>query len=52
MIYKIIQSGSNGNAIVYNDDIMVDCGVPYLKLKYCYKPLKLVLLTHVHRRSL
>ena len=51
-MYKIVQSNSNGNAIVYNKDIMVDCGVAYLKLKYVYKDLKLILLTHIHRRSL
>lgn len=48
MIYEIIQSGSNGNAVVYNDDIMVDCGVPFSKIKPYYKNIKLLLLTHIH----
>lgn len=48
MIYNIIQSGSNGNAVIYNQDIMVDCGVPFSKIKPYYKQIKLLLLTHIH----
>ena len=48
MIYEIIQSGSNGNAIIYNQDIMVDCGVSFSKIKPYYKQIKLLLLTHIH----
>ena len=48
MIYNIIQSGSSGNAIIYNKDLMVDCGVPFSKIRPYYKDIKLVLLTHIH----
>ena len=48
MTYKIIQSGSDGNATIINDAILVDCGVPYSKIKPYEKDLKLVLLTHSH----
>lgn len=48
MNYKIIESGSSGNAVVINDQILIDCGVSYKKLTPYYKDLKLVLLTHIH----
>lgn len=49
--YKIIQTGSNGNAVIYNKDIMVDCGISFSKIKPYYKDIKLLFLTHIHRRS-
>lgn len=48
MNYKIISTGSQGNAIVLNNIILLDCGVPFRDLKDVYKDLKIVLLTHVH----
>ena len=48
MKYNIISTGSVGNAVVINDKILIDCGVPFKKLKPVVKGLKLVLLTHVH----
>ena len=48
MIYDVIASGSTGNAVVINDSVMIDCGVPYKALKHHVKRLQLVLLTHVH----
>ena len=48
MNYKIIESGSSGNATIIENVILVDCGVSFKKLQaYAYK-LKLVLLTHIH----
>lgn len=47
-MYKIISSGSNGNAVIYLNKIMVDCGVPFKKLTGLYKDLSVVLLTHEH----
>ena len=45
MNYKIISSGSKGNC-VWLESILIDCGVPYRKLKeFDYR---LVLLTHIH----
>ena len=48
MMYNIISTGSKGNAVVINDRIMIDCGVPYKLLEPYTKRLKLVLLTHEH----
>lgn len=48
MNFNVIATGSNGNAVVINDSIMVDCGVPFKSLQDVKKQLKLVLLTHVH----
>lgn len=48
MIYNIISTGSQGNAIVLNNIILLDCGVPFRDLKDVYKDLKIVLLTHSH----
>ena len=48
MNYKIISTGSQGNAIVLNNIILLDCGVPFKDLKDVYKDLRIVLLTHIH----
>lgn len=48
MNYNIISTGSQGNAIVLNKIILLDCGVPFRDLKDVYKGLKIVLLTHIH----
>lgn len=48
MKYKIIATGSQGNAVVLNDKILIDCGVPFKDLKPYYKKLQVVLLTHCH----
>ena len=48
MNYNIISTGSQGNAIVLNNIILLDCGVPFRDLKGVYKDLKIVLLTHIH----
>lgn len=48
MSYNIIASGSDGNAVLINDEILIDCGVTFRKLEPFYKKIKLVLLTHVH----
>ena len=45
--YEIIATGSDGNAVVINDIVLIDCGVPFKALKPYYKKLKLVLLTHI-----
>lgn len=48
MKYKIIATGSQGNAVVINNNILIDCGVSFKALNEYYKKLKLVLLTHEH----
>lgn len=46
--YEIISTGSKGNAVVINDRILIDCGVPYKMIEKNVKLLSLVLLTHIH----
>ena len=48
MNYNVISTGSQGNAVVLNDYILIDCGVPFKALQGVYKDLKIVLLTHIH----
>lgn len=48
MRYKILATGSKGNAVVLNDYILIDCGVSFKRLKDIYRDLKIVLLTHIH----
>lgn len=46
--YNIIASGSQGNAVILNDAVLIDCGMPYKQLAPYVPKLKLVLLTHIH----
>lgn len=48
--YDILSSGSCGNAVVINGEILIDIGVPYKTIEQSryLKSLKLVLLTHLH----
>lgn len=46
--YHIVSTGSQGNAVVINTVILVDCGVPYKAIEPYVRGLKLVLLTHIH----
>ena len=46
--YEIIASGSGGNAVVIEDEILIDAGVPFKALRPYLKTLRLVLLTHEH----
>lgn len=50
MTYDILATGSGGNAVVINGEILIDCGVPYKTLEKSgyIKDLRLVLLTHEH----
>ena len=48
MNYKIISTGSQGNAVVVDEIILIDCGVSFKALKDVYKKLQIVLLTHIH----
>ena len=46
--FNIISTGSKGNAVILNDVILIDCGVPFKAIKPYIKYIKLVLLTHIH----
>lgn len=48
MKYNIIATGSQGNAVILNNFILIDCGVPFKALKDVYNDLQIVLLTHEH----
>lgn len=45
---RVISSGSEGNAVIYDKAIMVDCGVSLKALNEVKRSLKIVLLTHQH----
>lgn len=46
--YNILSSGSKGNAVIIENKILIDCGVPYKALSPFINNLSLVLLTHIH----
>lgn len=46
--YEIISTGSKGNAVVINKNVLIDCGVPFKALLQHYRGLKLILFTHIH----
>ena len=47
-IGKIINSGSDGNCIIYHKTIAVDMGIPFSKIKPYLYDLQLIALTHIH----
>ena len=48
MTCNIIATGSKGNAILLNGAYLLDCGVPFSKLKNVYKDIQVVFLSHQH----
>lgn len=47
-MFNILSTGSKGNALIYFDKILLDCGVPFSSLKPYLYDIQLVLLSHVH----
>lgn len=47
-MHHIIATGSTGNAVIYFDTILVDCGVTYASLKPFVNDLQIVLISHAH----
>lgn len=47
-MYQVLATGSTGNAIIYHNSILVDCGVPFSILKPYIQNIQIVLLTHSH----
>lgn len=45
--WEIISSGSKGNCVIIND-VMIDCGVAFKKIKDKLYDIKFLLLTHIH----
>jgi L-ascorbate metabolism protein UlaG (beta-lactamase superfamily) len=52
MNYKVISTGSKGNCVIIHDDVMVDCGVPFGKIKNDLYDVKYLLITHTHQDHL
>ena len=48
MEYELTATGSKGNCVIFKNDIAIDMGVSFKKIKHIYRDLKLVLLTHIH----
>lgn len=48
MIYEIIATGSKGNAVLINNKVLIDCGVPFKAIEPYLHQIQLVLLTHEH----
>lgn len=48
MKFNILNSGSDGNGVIIEDIILIDCGISFKKLEDYYKKLRIVLLTHKH----
>lgn len=48
MNYNILSTGSQGNAVLLEGGILIDCGIPFKALKPYLRDIKLVLLTHIH----
>ena len=48
MNYEIIKTGSKGNSIVFNTNILLDIGVPYKSLKKYLKRVNLIFISHRH----
>ena len=47
-IYNVIASGSTGNCEIAYTRVMIDCGVPFSKIKKFIKDVQLVIITHAH----
>ncbi len=45
---KIISTGSKGNAVLLDNHILIDCGVPYCRLSAYADKIKYIFLTHQH----
>lgn len=45
---KVIASGSTGNAVLYFNKILVDCGVHFKQVQPYLKNIQIILLTHEH----
>lgn len=50
--YEILKTGSKGNAVIIENEILVDCGVSFKTLKNYYKNFKVIILTHEHKDHL
>jgi L-ascorbate metabolism protein UlaG (beta-lactamase superfamily) len=47
MNYEVISTGSKGNCVVI-ENVMIDCGIPFKKMKEAGYEVDTLLLTHIH----
>ena len=52
MNYKVIASGSSGNAILLDNGILLDCGVPFKIIQRYLRKIKAVFISHEHHDHL
>ena len=52
MKYEIVGSGSRGNAIIIEDVLMLDCGVPFTQIRPYLKKVKIIFISHIHQDHL
>ena len=45
---EIISTGSHGNAVIYHNSIMVDCGISFKAVKPYLNFIQVILLSHKH----
>lgn len=50
--YNILSTGSKGNCIIVNDYLMLDCGLPYSKVKSHLDKIKIIFCCHIHEDHL
>ena len=46
MKYEILGTGSTGNCVILNKNIMLDCGLTYKQVKPHLKDIKLIFISH------
>lgn len=47
-MYNILSSSSSGLSIIYNKNVLVDIGVPFVKIKDYVDDIRIVLISHKH----
>lgn len=47
-VLNILASSSSGNAYIYFDDILLDIGIAFVKIKPYIQNIKYILLSHAH----
>lgn len=51
-LYNVVATGSSGNCEIARERVMIDCGVPYSKIKKYMKHVQLCVITHCHKDHL
>lgn len=47
MRYKILNSGSDGNAIIVDEFLLLDCGISFKRLSQELNKIKVIFISHV-----